>query len=482
MVERAAVNREVVGSSPTFGANFTRESDKEGLGRTDSAQNPGGFENILPSSGKMKFPVKVSFRKAEVKIYGKSAAYPFYRLCYYAAGKRRIQSFSTYTEARTKADAKVRELASGSQSIALTAKEATAALSIRDALDAFRRDTGRTFTALEAVTGFLDATKQLPPGCGLTESVKTFARTLATIKPKLISDAVEEFIKVRKPKAQAADGKRAQLSPVYAAHIEAWLREFAETFPGHHLGDLNRDFLARYMASHAGLSPKSRNDRRAAVSMFMRWCARQDYLPQTHRLFEADAMQREQLDTAATDFYRSGEFRALLQGAEGPMQAIIALQGLAGLRLEEALRMTWENVFGIPGHIEITAQNAKTRRRRLIEICPALAAWLQPFRAMKGRVWSQTATLNGYVSAFSRLREPLKIPSRRNGLRHAFCSFHFALHSNENLTAATAGNSPAMIHAHYKGLATKAEAEKWFTVFPPDAAKNIIQLGKTAAK
>jgi hypothetical protein len=29
-----------------------------------------------------------------------------------------------------------------------------------------------------------------------------------------------------------------------------------------------------------------------------------------------------------------------------------------------------------------------------------------------------------------------------------------------------AGNSPAMIHAHYKGLATKAEAEKWFGVRP----------------
>jgi len=123
----------------------------------------------------------------------------------------------------------------------LTAREATAALSIRDTLDAFRRDTGRSFTALEAVTGFLDAMKQLPPGCGLTESVKAFARTLATIKPKLISDAVEEFITVRKPKAKAADGKRAQLSPVYAAHIETWLREFAKTFPGHRLGDLNRE-------------------------------------------------------------------------------------------------------------------------------------------------------------------------------------------------------------------------------------------------
>ena len=87
--------------------------------------------------------------------------------------------------------------------------------------------------------------------------------------------------------------------------------------------------------------------------------------------------------------------------------------------------------------------------------------------------------MNGYVSAFIRLREPLKIPSRRNGLRHAFCTYHFALHANENLTAAQAGNSPAMIHAHYKGLATRAEAEKWFNV-KPDAKANIVPLPATA--
>jgi hypothetical protein len=131
----------------------------------------------------MKFPVKVTFRKAEVKIYGKSDAYPFYRLCYYAAGKRRIRSFTTYTAAKGEAETRVRELAKGAPSIALTSQEATAALSIRDALDAFRRDTGRSLTALEAVTGYLDAIKQLPPGCGLTESVRVFAGTLATIKP-----------------------------------------------------------------------------------------------------------------------------------------------------------------------------------------------------------------------------------------------------------------------------------------------------------
>jgi integrase len=429
----------------------------------------------------MKFPVKVSYRKAEAKIYGKSAAYPFYRLAYRAAGKRHVRSFSTYTEARQEAETKVREIANGSQSIALTDKEATAALSIRDALDAFRRDTGRSFTALEAVTGFLDAMKQLPPGCGLTESVRGFVRTQAAVKPKLISAAVEDFLAVRKPKSVAVDGKRSQLSPCYAAHVECWLREFANTFPGHRLGDLNRDFLGRYMAALTALGTKARNDRRAAVGMFFRWCVRQDYLPPAHRLLEADAMQKEQLDTAATDFYRPAELRGLLESADGPVRAIIALQGLAGLRLEETMRLTWENVFGIPGHVEITAQNAKTRRRRLVEICPALAAWLEPFRATEGKVWSQDTGVNGYVRAFVRLRESLKIPSRRNGLRHAYCTFHFAVYSNENLTAAQAGNSPTMIHGHYKGLATKAEAEKWFAVQPARAA-NVIPLAASATE
>jgi hypothetical protein len=42
-------------------------------------------------------------------------------------------------------------------------------------------------------------------------------------------------------------------------------------------------------------------------------------------------------------------------------------------------------------------------------------------------------------------------------------------------TAQRAGNSPAMIHGNYKGLATNKEAEKWFAVAPERAA-NVVQL------
>ena len=151
----------------------------------------------------MKFPVKVTFPQSRSENLRQERRLPF--LPALLLRRRKAPHSIVLHLQRGKAPSRHQgeEIANGNQSIALTAKEATAALSIRDALDAFRRDTGRSFTALEAVTGFLDAMKQLPPGCGLTESVKAFARTLATIKPKLISEAVEEFITVRKPKAQS---------------------------------------------------------------------------------------------------------------------------------------------------------------------------------------------------------------------------------------------------------------------------------------
>ena len=101
------------------------------------------------------------------------------------------------------------------------------------------------------------------------------------------------------------------------------------------------------------------------------------------------------------------------------------------------------------------------------------------FREKEGRVWNQTATLNGYVSAFSRLREPLKIPSRRNGLRHAFCTFPFRSAQQRKLDRRASGQFPRHDSRIYKGLATKAEAEKWFAVQPVRAA-NIIPLSANA--
>lgn len=63
---------------------------------------------------------------------------------------------------------------------------------------------------------------------------------------------------------------------------------------------------------------------------------------------------------------------------------MIALQGLAGLRLEETFRLNWGDVFGIPGHVKVSTAKSKTRQRRPVEICPALEQWLSPYRRPEG--------------------------------------------------------------------------------------------------
>jgi hypothetical protein len=57
-----------------------------------------------------------------------------------------------------------------------------------------------------------------------------------------------------------------------------------------------------------------------------------------------------------------------------------------------------------------------------------------------------------------------------------------AARGNEGETALQAGNSPQMLFAHYRGLATKAEGQAWFAVSPARAGKNIIPLPAVTRK
>ena len=257
-------------------------------------------------------------------------------------------------------------------------------------------------------------------------------------------------------------------------------RRFAATFPNTVVCDLSKEHLDKFINSFPEFAPKTRNHYRAAVGQFLRWSVRKDYLPVSHRLGEADGLRPEHANTAEINFYTPCELASLLGNADETLRPVIAVGGLAGLRSKELMRLDWADIWRVAGHIEITAGKSKTRQRRLVEICPAFQSWLEPYQAHKvGKFWQGEDRT--FLEHYAQLCETAKVARKANGLRHSFCSFHFALHANENLTAQQAGNSPQMIHAHYKGLATKAEAEKWFNVLPPKSAKNVISLS-TAKK
>ena len=437
----------------------------------------------------MRFPKTVKFRKAEVKIYGKTKARPNYRVCGYVAGKRRMSSYGTYPEALKAAEDLAEDISKGNHSAALTAAQAVEALASAERLQAYFKATGRRVSILGAVSQFVDVSARLDRFT-ISEAVDGFLSNVATVKRFDVAKAIAEFIEARKARTVAPkNGKRPRLSPEYHSLTTAWLNEFAGTFKGFDVCDLSKESLVLYMGQHKKAAPKTRNARRAVVKMFLRWCVERDYLTQTHRLFETADLRHEPDDPEEIDFYRPAELAGLLANADTQLRGFLALAGLAGIRFKELCRLTWEDVFRVPGYVEIAALKAKTRSRRLVPVCPALAAWLEPYRGSKGLIWP--LSYDQIHWRFGRLRAELrkrkgpgrmKIPNRRNGLRHSFISFHFAQHSDEGLTAAQAGNSPDMVHRHYKGLTTKEEGEKWFAVMPPEVPANVVVMpGKEGA-
>ena len=450
-----------MGSNPTPSATFTRENEVNENSDTDLAQN-----HVERGKRKVKFPQTIRHRKAEATIYGKTPNYGRYRLSYNVAGKRKLRTFATYSEAKIEAERVVRQLASGSQSIALTGSQSRDALASLERLEAFRKSSGKRFSLLGAVSEFCDASTRLN-GHTLGNAVDGFLSMVAVVERKELSEAVTEFNASREPKAKPQKNQeRSTLNAKYVENTRNRLKAFAEMFPGYCVCDLTKDHLDEYFLTMKALSPKSRNHRRAILKQFLRWSVAKDYLSQNHRLFEAVELKPEALIGEKIEYYLPAELVALLESAKPEMRVIIALQAFAGLRLEEALRLEFSDLFRRIGHIEISGAKSKTRQHRLVEMVPALEQWLEPFREMEGKIVKKWSRANSYDQVFRVLRKSLKIPSRKNGLRHAFCTYHFAIHANENLTAKEAGNSPAMIHSNYKGLATRAEAEMWFAVKP----------------
>ena len=471
---------------------FPEEIEKSGVPDTVLTQETPESE---PDAEKtVKFPKHIKFRGMDLAtIYRPSKSYPNYRVAWTVAGKRMMKGFHRYGEAKSHADQLVKDLAKGSQVTALTPGQAGDALAALDRLQRLYVDTGRRVSILGAVAEYCEAARKLGER-PLGEAVDGFLSTVAVVKRMDIAQAVEEFIALDEPRTRSQDGKRAQLSPKYAYNRAIMLRRFAGSFPGHAVCDLAKEHLDAFFASLGNVvsksrnhrpatSAKSRNHHRAAVRQFLQWSIRKDYLPGNHRLGEADAMRPENGNTAEVEFYTPIEFKALLDAAEGAMHAMIAIGGLAGLRTSELLRLTWEDTRRVEGHIEITAGKAKTRQRRLVEIVPALAQWLAQSGELTGKVWpGHEITFQQHLCGLCDRAEYEMKPGQKatvkrkvNGLRHAFCSYHLALHGNENATALQAGNSPAMLHGNYKGLATKKEAEAWFAVAPAQAA-NVITL------
>jgi hypothetical protein len=124
----------------------------------------------------VKFPVTIRHRTSKAKIYAPGGKFAYYRLAYTTAGKRRMQTFANYSDARETAERIVREMANGSQAAALNASQSRDALAAIQRLENFHQSTGRRYSVLSAVSELVEALEKLK-GRGLGEAVEGLSQT-----------------------------------------------------------------------------------------------------------------------------------------------------------------------------------------------------------------------------------------------------------------------------------------------------------------
>lgn len=237
-----------------------------------------------------------------------------------------------------------------------------------------------------------------------------------------------------------ADQGRLPLAGVTAEIIEAWLARRQET-----VSAVTAD-----------------NDRRA-LSRFFSWCvARPQRFIAANPAGEVRVARPEK---GPPEIYTVRQALRLLAAARrfrgGHFLPVITLGLFAGLRPTEALRFDRRRVKD--GLVRLEATETKTAKPRVIEADPLFLAWLREWP--RDTVPAPAGTRQSWAR-FLKLARVRWIP---DGLRHTAVSHFFRRCGSYGLTAEWAGNSEAVIKAHYQARTSAAETAAFWSLFPARA-------------
>jgi integrase len=317
-----------------------------------------------------------------------------------------------------------------------------------------------------------------------TDKLEAFGKTIEDATEHFIahlgaierSCTVDELVAEVIAKKTKECGKRQRpASKDYIDDLKIRLGRFAKTFGSRTVATITpmeiEDWLSGLKDNRSGvdLSPLSRGNYARAIGVAFSFAVRRKYAPSnpTSEITKPEAASGE------IGILSVAEMTSLLAATPETLRAYVAIGAFAGLRSAELQRLDWSNVHFDEGLIEITAQNAKSARRRMVTIQPNLREWLLPLRKHKGNV-----TPDDLRKQFEQAREAAGIDNwPNNALRHSFASYHLARFNDAAALALQMGHTNSnMIFNHYRQLVRPKDAEAYWTTAPAKASKKIVQL------
>lgn len=246
------------------------------------------------------------------------------------------------------------------------------------------------------------------------------------------------------------------------------------------MDDIARSDLISAAEAQTGVEDSTRSSYFRAVRAVWRWS-----LTQEPPLVGADVTAglpttSKRNHDQAPGFLAVDDVANILTGS-GRHASALALMLFAGLRPQELWGidkppLLWKNVLTSERIVRVPAEVAKTRKARLLEGLPgALWHWLQPRGPDQSVAFGgsqQIIRIAQRAAGFAKFADGQHVTVRawpHDATRHSFATYALALTGDPGRVALWLGHegSPRLLYTNYRGLATKAEAEKYFGLVPP---------------
>jgi integrase len=282
------------------------------------------------------------------------------------------------------------------------------------------------------------------------------AHIAATKKSCTASELVEKLIAAKK-----TDGA----SQRYLEDLQSRLNRFAADFDGQVIATITSAKLDDWLRD-LNASPVTRNNYRRLLTVAFNYAVQRGFA--TNNPAENTSKAKEK--TGAPGILTVSETARLLESTSADVLPYIAIGAFAGLRRAELERLDWQDVHFDSDLIEVTAEKAKTARRRFVKMQPNLREWLLPVRKRKGEV-----VRDNFRKRFDEARTTAGIAEwPDNALRHSFASYHLAHFKDAAALALDMGHMDSgMIFNHYRELVKPKDAERYWNIRPATQTKVV---------
>ena len=270
--------------------------------------------------------------------------------------------------------------------------------------------------------------------------------------------------------------ERENLSTVHLADLKNRIARFEITFGEEPIASITRNDIAAWL-NDLPLAPQSKINFRRVLGNVFSYAVRAGNIAVNPVTATTPPKTRRKRVVILTP----DEVRQLLHASPADTLPAFVLMTFCGVRNREMFRLNWSALDWEDGTLEITAEEGKREGHARHVTIPANALeWLRPLAKKRGKI----ADFRDFDEYTRRLQAARAVAGwdvgewPENALRKTFISCHYETHGSIDETAKQAGTSVAMVHAHYRKLIKKREADRLWNILPGNAPDNVAAIEK----